>query len=238
MIHLVSKQSEIQPSLCGTPTRAWNQNSQFLPTSRSARPGRLKCGWQHKNKTVYGSRRRCDCYVTVAKHTFIPRKWHAPSACYIHVKEHWCLIEFCVWLALTWRWKVEKWMSGMKSTGWVSMSVIILKMVTSLRFWRMGTLTSTTGRETKKKVATGRRLMSVFVCWGIFLHECSRTGRTLSEQAAPYRAWRSVLCSIQLTWFYKLVAVRQSFSHPPGSQTHLASLHCACEYLNFLFSWN
>lgn len=38
-------------------------------------------------------------------------------------------------------------MSGMKSTGWVSRSVIILKMVTSLRFWRMGTLTSTTGRE-------------------------------------------------------------------------------------------
>lgn len=44
-------------------------------------------------------------------------------------------------------------MSGMKRTGWVSKSVIILKMVTSLRFWRMGTLTSTTkrGREGGKK---------------------------------------------------------------------------------------
>lgn len=53
--------------------------------------------------------------------------------------------------ALTWRWKEEKWMSGMKRTGWVSKSVIILKMVMSLRFWRMGTLTSTTRRERKNR---------------------------------------------------------------------------------------
>lgn len=52
-----------------------------------------------------------------------------------------------LWSALTWRWKVEKWMSGMKRTGWVSRSVIILKMVTSLRFWSIGTFTSATLRR-------------------------------------------------------------------------------------------
>lgn len=59
--------------------------------------------------------------------------------------------DLCLWLVLTWRWKVEKWMSGMKRTGWVSKSVNILKMVTSLRFWRMGTLTSTTRRKRPKR---------------------------------------------------------------------------------------
>ncbi len=43
---------------------------------------------------------------------------------------------------LTWRWKVEKWMSGMKRTGCVSKSIIVLKMVKSLRLCRRGTLTS------------------------------------------------------------------------------------------------
>ena len=48
---------------------------------------------------------------------------------------------------LTWRWKLEKWMSGMKRTGCVSKSLIILKVVTSFFFCSSGTLTSATGGQ-------------------------------------------------------------------------------------------
>ena len=46
-------------------------------------------------------------------------------------------------VTLTWRWKLEKWRSGMKRTGCVSMSTMALKMVMSLRLCMSGTFTST-----------------------------------------------------------------------------------------------
>lgn len=62
---------------------------------------------------------------------------------------HCWLKQKCINKALTWRWKVEKWMSGMNSTGWVSRSPKVLKMVTSFLFWRRVTLTSGTERKMK-----------------------------------------------------------------------------------------
>ena len=64
----------------------------------------------------------------------------------------------------TWapRWRLAKWTSGMKRTGWVSRSMKGLKTVMSMRLWdgRSGTLTSETEKK-KKNTRTPQSAASI-----------------------------------------------------------------------------
>lgn len=146
MIHGVSKPFETLPSVCRTPIKAGNQNWLFLPASMQA--GHL----DPSGRWVGGSWKTNCLWTTIFASTETDRarvRERNKRRVYLSARRGPGL-----GTALTWRWKLEKWRSGMNRTGWVSRSAIVLKMVTSFLFWRRGTLTSETARRRRMHFTT------------------------------------------------------------------------------------